>query len=93
MLANAAQSNGDGGILVCIAECILACLASILEYFNKWAFIYVGVYGYGYIEAGKNVFSLFQNRGWEAVIADVRFEFFVFMSLCVVISPNPVSPF
>jgi hypothetical protein len=22
------------------------------------------------LEAGKNVFSLFQNRGWEAVIAD-----------------------
>lgn len=41
-LANSAQSNGDGGIFVCIAECILACLASILEYFNKWAFIYVG---------------------------------------------------
>ena len=35
-LANSARQNGDGGILACIAECILACLASILEYFNKW---------------------------------------------------------
>lgn len=56
--------------MVCIAECILACLASIVEYFNKWAFIYVGLYGYGYLEAGKNVFRLFKNRGWEAIIAD-----------------------
>lgn len=70
-LANAARSNDDGNaILVCIAECILQCLASIVEYFNKWAFIYVGLYGYSYLEAGKNVFTLFKNRGWEAIIAD-----------------------
>mmetsp|Transcript_50445 Transcript_50445/g.74825 ORF Transcript_50445/g.74825 Transcript_50445/m.74825 type:complete len:473 (+) Transcript_50445:182-1600(+) len=68
-MANEARNN-DNGILICIAECILSCLESILEYFNKWAFIYVGLYGYSYLEAGKNVMTLFQNRGWEAVIAD-----------------------
>jgi hypothetical protein len=31
MLANVARSEGDGGIMVCIAECLLACLASIVE--------------------------------------------------------------
>ena len=45
MLANSAQSNGDANFLACIAECLLACLASIVEYFNKWAFIYVGYVG------------------------------------------------
>ena len=70
-LANSARANDDGNaILVCIAECILQCLESIVEYFNKWAFIYVGLYGYPYLEAGKNVFTLFKNRGWEAIIAD-----------------------
>jgi hypothetical protein len=34
------------------------------------AFVYVGVYGFGYMEAGKSVFQLFKNRGWEAIIAD-----------------------
>jgi hypothetical protein len=71
-LAQAARANDDSGIGACIAECIFGCLASILEYFNKWAFVYVGVYGYSYLEAGKNVFTLFKNRGWEAIIADVR---------------------
>jgi len=69
-LAHQARNNGDGGVVVCIAECILACLQSIAEYFNQWAFIYVGLYGYSYLEAGKNVFTLFRNRGWDAVIAD-----------------------
>ena len=70
MLAEIARSEEDAGIGACIAECILGCLQSIMEYFNKWAFIYVGVYGNSYIESGKAVFQLFHNRGWEAIIAD-----------------------
>lgn len=31
MLANTAQAEGDGGIMVCIAECLLSILASIVE--------------------------------------------------------------
>jgi len=82
-LVNSAR-NGDNQILVCIADCILSCIESLLEYFNKWAFIYVGLYGYGYIEAGRNVITLFKNRGWEAIIADdlVGNVFFI-LSLCV----------
>eukprot|EP00538_Stauroneis_constricta_P004870 CAMPEP_0119548402 /NCGR_PEP_ID=MMETSP1352-20130426/2333_1 /TAXON_ID=265584 /ORGANISM="Stauroneis constricta, Strain CCMP1120" /LENGTH=462 /DNA_ID=CAMNT_0007593665 /DNA_START=164 /DNA_END=1552 /DNA_ORIENTATION=+ len=68
--AMARQAQEDGGIGACIAVCILGCLESLLEYFNKWAFIYVGIYGYSYLKAGKSVFELFRNRGWEAIIAD-----------------------
>jgi hypothetical protein len=69
-IAQEAQNNGDAAIFACIAQCILGCLASILEYFNKWAYIYVGVYGYSYLQAGRSVIQLFQDRGWEAIIAD-----------------------
>ena len=69
-LAEQARANGDGGIGACIAECILGCLAAMLEYFNKWAFVYVALYGKSYLESGKEVFNLFKNRGWEAIIAD-----------------------
>jgi len=69
-MANNARNNGEGGILLCFAECILGCLQSIIEYFNQWAFIYVGLYGYGYCESGKNVMNLFKARGWEAIIVD-----------------------
>lgn len=70
MLANSARSNGDGGFLVCIAECILGCLASCLEYFNKWAYVYVGIYGMSYKDSAVAVMQLFADRGWDAVIAD-----------------------
>lgn len=69
-LANEAQSNGDAQLLACIASCILGCIQGCVEYFNKWAFVYVGLYGYSYLEAGKNVITLFKNRGWDAIITD-----------------------
>lgn len=60
----------DDGILVCIAECLLGCLEALAEYFNKWAFVYVGLYGYSFIDSGKNVMTLFKTRGWTTIITD-----------------------
>merc|ERR1711862_1052301 len=70
-LARTARDNDDANaFLICLVDCLLACIQGIIEYFNKWGYIYVGIYGYTYCEAGKNVMLLFQNRGWDAIIAD-----------------------
>ncbi|KAL7475575.1 hypothetical protein ACHAW6_001491, partial [Cyclotella cf. meneghiniana] len=63
-----AQRNG--GILRCIVHCILAYIEALVQYFNKWTYIYVGLYGYSYIDAGKRVANLFKIRGWQTIIAD-----------------------
>lgn len=68
--AMADQARGQGSALACIAACILACLQSIVEYINKWAYIYVGIYGYKFTQAGKAVFELFHQRGFDAIIND-----------------------
>ena len=34
------------------------------------AYVYVGLYGFGYIEAGRNVIQLFQQKGWTVIITD-----------------------
>jgi hypothetical protein len=70
MVESARQNEDGNAILLCIAECLLACLQSIVEYFNKWAFIYVGLYGYTYLEAGKNVMTLFEAKGFTTIITD-----------------------
>jgi len=62
--------NNRNGILHCIAACVLLYLERIVEYFNKWAYIYVGLYGYDYLTAGRKVIGLFKERGWNAIIAD-----------------------
>eukprot|EP00814_Leptocylindrus_danicus_P004022 CAMPEP_0116014202 /NCGR_PEP_ID=MMETSP0321-20121206/6149_1 /TAXON_ID=163516 /ORGANISM="Leptocylindrus danicus var. danicus, Strain B650" /LENGTH=515 /DNA_ID=CAMNT_0003483833 /DNA_START=77 /DNA_END=1624 /DNA_ORIENTATION=+ len=70
MVEMARNEEGGDNILLCIADCLLGCIESLVEYFNKWAFIYVGLYGYAYCEAGKNVMNLFKSRGWDAIIVD-----------------------
>ena len=69
-MLQSAQNNRNLGVLKCIAMCILYYIEGLMEYFNKWAYVYVGLYGYGYIDAGRRVISLFKTRGWQTIIAD-----------------------
>ena len=48
----------------------MGCLQSLMEYFNRWAYVYVGIYGYNFTKAGKAVFELFKQRGFDAIIND-----------------------
>lgn len=74
MAANQREGDGDAKLLFLVVHClvqfILGCIESILEFINRWAYTYVGIYGFGYLEAGRNVFTLFQNKGWTAIISD-----------------------
>mmetsp|Transcript_5739 Transcript_5739/g.8801 ORF Transcript_5739/g.8801 Transcript_5739/m.8801 type:complete len:526 (+) Transcript_5739:159-1736(+) len=67
---NRENGNPIGGLLLCIVECILNLLEDIIEYFNKWAYIYVGLYGNSYLESGRKVIELFQARGWITFITN-----------------------
>ena len=48
----------ENSLLLCLIDCILSIIERIAKYFNKWAYIYVGLYGYGFIEASTNVLSV-----------------------------------
>jgi len=69
-----AQDNEESvegcNFMVCILQCILGCIEGMIEELNKWAYIYVGLYGYNYFEAGRNVMILFENKGWSAIVTD-----------------------
>ena len=62
--------RGSGALLLCVLECLVHLLRRWMEYFNSWAMIYVGLYGYDYLTAGKNVVRLFKSTGWTTFIAD-----------------------
>lgn len=47
--------------------------------FSSIAYVYVGLYGYNYLDAGKNVITLFQNKGWTTIITDDLVENVLFM--------------
>jgi hypothetical protein len=64
------DNNACGAILLCILECIVRLLEDIIDYFNQWAYVYVGIYGYSYLESGKKVVELFRARGWTSLVTN-----------------------
>jgi len=69
---DSARNDSDGGaaLIYCILACILSCIEDIIEYFNQWAYIFVGIYGTSYLESGKRVLELFNARGITAIISN-----------------------
>eukprot|EP00567_Pseudictyota_dubia_P001097 CAMPEP_0197466222 /NCGR_PEP_ID=MMETSP1175-20131217/64928_1 /TAXON_ID=1003142 /ORGANISM="Triceratium dubium, Strain CCMP147" /LENGTH=534 /DNA_ID=CAMNT_0043002253 /DNA_START=53 /DNA_END=1657 /DNA_ORIENTATION=+ len=71
---SAADADGDAtdcnsrlfGCLVCLTKCF----EDMIEYFNQWAYVYIGIYGYGYIKSGREVMKLFRERGWTSIVSD-----------------------
>ncbi|KAJ3269818.1 putative choline transporter, neither null mutation nor overexpression affects choline transport [Terramyces sp. JEL0728] len=74
-LVNSARNN-DGNdnvacqIILCCIACILSMFEDLLEYFNKYAFAQVAIYGKDYCTAAKDTWELAKSRGIDAVIND-----------------------
>eukprot|EP00529_Nitzschia_sp_RCC80_P015534 CAMPEP_0113489562 /NCGR_PEP_ID=MMETSP0014_2-20120614/26592_1 /TAXON_ID=2857 /ORGANISM="Nitzschia sp." /LENGTH=696 /DNA_ID=CAMNT_0000383301 /DNA_START=46 /DNA_END=2136 /DNA_ORIENTATION=+ /assembly_acc=CAM_ASM_000159 len=69
-MARSARRNNRCGLLLCIVECLLLYIQRVAKYFNKWAMVYVALYGYDYMTSGRKVLELFQARGWNTIITD-----------------------
>ena len=67
-IAHNAQRHQSNSLILCIVECLLHFLQRVGQYFNKWSFVYVGLYGYDYLTAGRKALELFQSRGWSTII-------------------------
>jgi len=58
------------GLCGLVLECLAEAFGDVLEYFNQWAYCFVGINGTSYIESGKAAMNLFKTRGWIALITD-----------------------
>ncbi|OQR94056.1 hypothetical protein THRCLA_08256 [Thraustotheca clavata] len=66
-------SKSGNSVAVCLLgclECIIGCISRIVQYFNKYAYSYVGIYGFSFIRGGKETFELFEKMGWSAIAND-----------------------
>ncbi|TFK44695.1 plasma-membrane choline transporter-domain-containing protein [Crucibulum laeve] len=76
MLLQAAQQNAsqDGNpveaCLACCAACCIGFIQNLVEYFNRYAYIEIALYGKPYIEAAKDTWRLFKDRGIDALVND-----------------------
>lgn len=69
---NNRQNNEDGcgSLILCLLEYIAMCLEDLLEYCNQWAYVYVGIYGYSYLQSGRKVVELFKARGFTSFVTN-----------------------
>ncbi|KAF7724750.1 putative choline transporter, neither null mutation nor overexpression affects choline transport [Apophysomyces ossiformis] len=68
-----ARSNSDSallGFVLCIVECIVACVEGIFEWFTYYAFSGVAIYGDAFIPTAKRTWTLIKDRGVDAIIND-----------------------
>jgi len=68
-MARSAARNSNS-FAACVAACILGILERLLEYFNVYAFTYVAIYGFGYIDAAKKTWEMIKNCGFAAYFND-----------------------
>ncbi|KAJ2483784.1 putative choline transporter, neither null mutation nor overexpression affects choline transport [Coemansia sp. RSA 2131] len=73
-IVRAIRSQGDGNIvlqlLACCADCILGCIEAIVEFFNKYAYVEIAMYGKSFVPAAKDTWTLIKDRGVDALIND-----------------------
>ncbi|KAL4073935.1 plasma-membrane choline transporter-domain-containing protein [Scleroderma yunnanense] len=69
---NSANQQGSPveACLACCAELFVGCIESLVEYFNRYAYIEIALYGKPYLQAAKDTFRLFQDRGIDALVND-----------------------
>jgi len=83
-----ADSDGDNcdanSICMCCVQCCFSCFEGAFEYFNDWAYVYIGVYGEDYLTSGRKVMEMFGSRGWTSLITCLTIEYpLAFISLTV----------
>lgn len=68
------ERNGAAALVAC-AQCLLDLLDGIISYVNRYAYIYMAIYGTSYLESGRTVVDLFQKKGYTTIVNDqVRTE-------------------
>ncbi|KAG6830173.1 hypothetical protein H0H92_001903 [Tricholoma furcatifolium] len=72
MIRNNANADGHPveACLACCAACFIGCIEGMVEWFNRYAYIEIALYGKPYITAAKDTWRLFKDRGIDALVND-----------------------
>jgi len=64
------MKSENNNILICLVDCILGCIDSLVQYFNHYAYCQVAIYGKSFVEAAKATWQLIKYAGLEAIAND-----------------------
>ncbi|KAJ1730668.1 putative choline transporter, neither null mutation nor overexpression affects choline transport [Coemansia sp. Benny D160-2] len=64
------QDNCAVQMVLCCIDCILGCIQGIVEFFNKYAYVEVALYGKPFVQAAKDTWTIIEDRGVSMIIND-----------------------
>jgi len=72
LLKNQEAASGDtmGAAIACCASCCVGCIRGLVDYFNRYAYIEIAMFGKKYTEAAKDAWNLLKKRGIDALVND-----------------------
>lgn len=59
-------------------------LESIYSKFNKWGYVYVGMYGYPFTTSSQMSLSVLERRGWNIIISDDLITNIFGLIICII---------
>jgi hypothetical protein len=72
-LVKQAASDTDSPVgafcLICLS-CLIGWIRNLAEYFNRYAFVQVAIYGKPFCDAAKDTLTMFKDRGVDAIVND-----------------------
>jgi len=82
LLETTKKANTKNRALVCMinaVQCLLGCIQGIVQYINKFAYIYVAMHGHSFCKAARECFELISRNFFSAVIMDTIAGFVLFI--------------
>jgi hypothetical protein len=63
--------NMAGACILSCVRCLVRLIEEVGRYLSTYALVRVALFGEPFVEAGKKVWTMFQERGWTALLNDV----------------------
>eukprot|EP01112_Ceratiomyxa_fruticulosa_P016006 TRINITY_DN4801_c0_g1_i2.p1 TRINITY_DN4801_c0_g1~~TRINITY_DN4801_c0_g1_i2.p1 ORF type:complete len:520 (-),score=81.17 TRINITY_DN4801_c0_g1_i2:357-1916(-) len=82
LLRQSKKANAQNKLLVFIIsclQCVLGCIEGIVQWINKFAYIYVAMHGYSFCKSARGCFELISRNAFTAVIMDLIGSFVLLM--------------
>jgi len=83
-MSRSRDRNSPLEFVFCCLDCFLAIIESFVNFFSKYAFVHVAIYGKSFYTSGKDTWHLFQSRGMETLANDYITEHILSFAMVLV---------
>ena len=71
-------------LLCCTCQCLNQTFQTLYKKFNKWGYVYVGMYGYPFTTSSEKALDVLERRGWGVIMNDDLITNVIGLVICMV---------